>query len=196
MSRRERAARPFLPKPSIELYQRSGKAVGPNTVPVAPSFLDLEQEQTVAYDEAVPLSALLAEARRSVAANEELPETPPPVLATTTSEIRPRRDSFRASHPPAEAPRLELVPNRSSAVHGESLPPALVQPRERRRRTSFGKVLLLAGIALCVAWIAAIELSSLANLPWLDPRPAIAKSFQAAKSKVPWDRLAHFAQRN
>src|SRR5690242_5470025 len=81
MSHRERAAR-FLPQASV--------------VPLAPSFLDLEQETTVAYDAGVPLPELLAEARRSMVANDEMPEKSP-VVATTSSEIRPRSHSFHTS---------------------------------------------------------------------------------------------------
>jgi hypothetical protein len=210
MSRRERAERPFLPKPSI--------------VPVAPSFLDLEQEDTVAYDSAVSLPALLAESRRSVVANEEAPEAPPPVLATTSSEIRPRSDSFHAPphfpaqsrrEPPApvesnlhhvdekaihhsrlsSAPRLELVYSRAgdSVVPPQSLPPAVVRPRERPRRSLLGRVVLTM-VTLGVLVIVAIDVSMAANLPWLDPRPAITKSFQAVKSKIPWDRLLRLTE--
>jgi hypothetical protein len=187
-------------------------------VPVAPSFLDLEQEETVAYDSAVSLPTLLAEARRSVVASEEASQPQVPVLATTASEIRPRRDSFHTMphfpedthpHTPVEsnlhhldaeaihdslvpsAPRIEIVEMRvgfSSHPPAESLPPALVQRRARRRPSMVARALFSA-IALGVALLVAIEVSSIASLPWLDPRPLFTKSFQVAKSKIPWDRL-------
>src|SRR5258705_10185078 len=101
MSRRERAARQFLPMPSV--------------VPLAPSFLDLEQEETVAYDSAISLPALLAEARRSVVAGEEAPPSPPTVLATTTSEIRQRSESFHTSpHFPEESHPRRQTPVESN----------------------------------------------------------------------------------
>ena len=223
MSRRERAARPFLPKPTLEIYERPRTALGLGAVPVAPSFLDLEREETVAYDSAVSLPALLAEARRSVVADEEAPQEPRLVVATTASEIRARGESFHTSphfpeethpHTPVEsnlhrmdslmirdslaasAPRLELVPDWESEQlrSGVSIrppagrSPALVQRRERRRRSPLVKM-LFAAIALGVALLVTIELSSVANLPWLDPRPLLSKSFEVAKSKIPWDRL-------
>jgi hypothetical protein len=214
MSRRERAARPFLPGPSPE---RTSRGLG--VVPVAPSFLDLEQEETVAYDSAVSLPALLAEARRSVVANEEAPQAPPTVLATTTSEIRQRNESFHSSphfpeethpHTPVEsnlhhvgtdaihdslvpsAPQLEVVELRVgvSSHSPARLFPALVKPRERRRRSRLA-TLVVSAIVLGVALLVTIELSSIANLPWLDPRPLFTKSFEAVKTKIPWDRLPH-----
>jgi hypothetical protein len=186
-------------------------------VPVAPSFLDLEQEETVAYDSAVSLPTLLAEARRSVVASEEASQPPTPVLATTSSEIRPVRDSFHTTphfpedthpHTPVEsnlhhvddaaihnslvpsAPRIEIVEMRVgfSSHPPAGLPPALVQPRVRRRPSMVARALVSA-IALGVALLVAIEVSSIASLPWLDPRPLFSKSFEVAKSKIPWDRL-------
>jgi hypothetical protein len=208
MSRRERAAR-ILPQPSV--------------VPLAPSFLDLEQETTVAYDARVPLPALLAEARRSIVANDEMPNKSP-VVATTSSEIRPRTHSFHTSpHFPEDsnpgvapqvesnlhvieaegitdslvpsAPRLEIVhvSDRLSSVPPPSLPPALVEPRVRKRRSPLVATLLTA-IGVGFALLAAIEISVATNLPWLDPRPVLTKSFVAAKSKIPWDRLPRLSQ--
>jgi hypothetical protein len=188
-------------------------------VPVAPSFLDLEHEETVAYDSAVSLPALLEEARRSNVAEEEAPQRPSPVLATTTSEIRPRTESFHTSphfpedshpHAPAESnlhhveaegiqdslvpsgPRIEIVELRVgfSSHPPEGRPPALVQPRARRRASLLARG-LFAAIALGLALLVAIEVSSIAKVPWLDPRPLFTKSFEAAKSKIPWDRLPH-----
>jgi hypothetical protein len=208
MSRRERAAR-ILPQPSV--------------VPLAPSFLDLEQETTVAYDAGGPLPELLAEARRSIVANDEMPEKSP-VVATTSSEIRARTHSFHTSphfpeeskpgaHSPVEsnlhvmdadritdslvpsAPRLEIVhvSDRLSSVPPPSLPPALVEPRVRRRRSPFVATLLTA-VGIGFVMLAAIEISEATQLTWLDPRPVLTKSFVAAKSKIPWDRLPRLSR--
>jgi hypothetical protein len=198
-----------LPKPSLDPFKRPGKAIGAAAVPVAPSFLDLEQEETVAYDSAVSLPALLAEARRSVVADEEAPGPPPAVVATTTSEIRPRIDSPPAPpHFPHESPR-DPEPAESSLHHVDEgtikdslvpgaprldlVRPALVGPRARPSRSRFARMMLTA-FALGVLVIVAIDLSIAANLPWLDPRPAISKSFQAAKSKIPWDQITRLRQ--
>ncbi len=205
--------RPVLSKVSLDTYERSSRTSMGIAVPVVPSFLDLEQEETVAYDSAVSLPALLAEARRSVVAKEETGE-PAPVLATTTSEIRPRNESFHTSphfpeesHPnlaPIEsnlhhvdtetitdslvpsAPRLEVVHLRVgiSSHPPESLPPALVQPRTRRRRSLSSK-LLFGAIALAISFLVTTEISAIAHLPWLDPRPLFTKSVRAAKAKLP-----------
>jgi hypothetical protein len=197
MSRRERAARPFLPEPTPEIYKKPGRAIGAAAVPVAPSFLDLEQEDTVAYDSAVSLPALLAESRRSVVASEEAPQAPPPVLATTTSEIRPRTDSLHVP-PHAEetqrlpsAPRLELVhsqPRASAFPYSESLPPALVQPRARRRRSPLARAMLFV-LTLGAVLFVAFQLAVASKIPELDPRPLLSKSIESVKSKIPWDHL-------
>ena len=83
--------------------------------------------------------------------------------------------------------------DRLSSVPPAEPPPALVQPRARKRRSPFA-TLLLTAFTMGVVLLVAIELSAATKLTWLDPRPALTKSFLAAKSKIPWDRLPRISR--
>src|SRR5262245_13684903 len=81
-----------VPKPSLGdgISARTSIGLG---VPVAPSFLDLEEEQTVAYSApGVTLSALLAEC--GDAPNPGASAAAPAEALETRSHIRPRDASF------------------------------------------------------------------------------------------------------
>ena len=113
MSGRVRAAQSFLPK-----FERPRTVIGLG-VPVAPSFLDLEQEETVSYDGAA-LPDLLAESRRSNLPHEEAPQPKPaPQIAVseTPSEIRPRDASFHTSPQFPDDSHPELDPTVESNLH-------------------------------------------------------------------------------
>jgi hypothetical protein len=90
-----------------------------------------------------------------------------------------------------------LVPTPSSAptdylrIGVSSYPPQsfpLLRPRPSRRRSLFAKLLFVT-IVLAVAILAAIELSTARNLPWLDPRPIFFKAWNFVAHKIPWGRL-------
>ena len=113
-----------------------------------------------------------------------------PVLESNLHEVN--AETITDSLVPS-APRLEIVhvSDRLSSVPPRSLPPAVVQPRARKRRSPFA-LLLFTALAVGAVLLVAIELSNLTNMAWLDPRPVLTKSLLAAKSKIPWDRLPRF----
>jgi hypothetical protein len=109
------ASKSSAPRPSPRILplgtsevQRTVIGVG---VPVAPSFLNLEDEETVAYDArdvpAVTLPALLARcAQKSAPASSETPPTAP----VTPSEIRPREAAFHTvpNFPSDSSPEISV----------------------------------------------------------------------------------------
>jgi hypothetical protein len=204
-------SRPSAPKLSLGTSTSARTSIGLG-VPVAPSFLDLEEEQTVAYSApGVTLSALLAEC-----GDEPKPASPaaPVEAPTTPSHVRPR-GSFHTvpnfpkdSNPDLKAPvesnihhfeadkitdTLSPRDRRAEAVHMRIgvRPPASIRPRSFRptRPRSFLAKFLVLGITIGIALLIASELSAAANMSWLDPRPALTKIVTFAKEKIPWQRL-------
>ena len=202
-----------VPRPSLGNSASARTAIGLG-VPVAPSFLDLEEEQTVAYSApGVTLSALLAECG----------DAPKPVTAAapaealeTRSHIRPRDASFHTSPNFPNDSNPEFAPVESNLHHFDedkitdtlsprdrraevvhmrigvsSYPPAAVRPRSARPRRpgSFLANFLFLAIAIGVALLIASEVSMAANVSWLDPRPILTKGITLAKEKIPWQRL-------
>ncbi len=106
MSARERARGQALPKASLEAYGAPRTAIGLGA-PAESGFSDIENEETVVYGPSGSLASLLAKCGGSANAAS----TPgPAVVATTTSEIRPRDASFHtAPHFPDDShPELQL----------------------------------------------------------------------------------------
>jgi hypothetical protein len=116
----------------IELTQGQRTVMGIG-VPVAPSFLDLEDEETIAYKSDVPavsLPALLKQcARKSAPADSEKAESAP---TTPSSEIRPREASFHTvpNFPSDSSPEIILGAAESNLheVDGERITDSLVSP--------------------------------------------------------------------
>jgi hypothetical protein len=159
-------------------------------VPVAPSFLQLDEEETVAYNArrtpAVSLPALRAECF----------DSEPIALNDADVEIVP-------SKPASVAPTIQLAPPRSVArvslaakaktrtVRVSSRPPESGR-RERARpsqeRALLPKLMVLSIIVMALM-VVATEISIRRNLPWLDCRPYLLKAWNLVSQRIPWDRL-------
>lgn len=166
-------------------------------VPVAPSFLVLDDEETNAYDlreaQGVSLSALLAECQASESVDAD---SSPVIEVTGEAHLDEILDDAieetltRSTSKPPVADELWI-----KAWSGPP-PPMSVSPTSRplRRRSWLAKS-LLATIAIVAVVLLASEIASAAKIPWLDPRPALTKGVRFAREKIPWDRLPKLPSR-
>jgi hypothetical protein len=162
-------------------------------VPVAPSFLQLDDEETVAYNArrtpAVSLPALRAEC---FAADDPAP------IALNDADIE-----IVPSKPASVAPTVHLAPPRSAArvslatkakprtVRVSSGPPQSgrsVRARPSQERSLFRNLMVVA-IVVMALMVVATEVSIRRNLPWLDCRPYIVKAWSLVSQRIPWDSL-------
>lgn len=183
-SRAPRANVSSRPSDALEADSRLRTPMGLG-VPVAPSFLNLEEEDValrptneargsfhtvpvfpdgddLASGEEPSVESNLHQIQANAITNSLAPEEP-------RSEVRHLRIGV-SSHPPE---RFSSEP---------------VRPQPSRRRSFFARFLFLA-IVIAVCLLAATELSMAAHLPWLDPRPHLARAVRFVVTKVPWGRI-------
>jgi hypothetical protein len=183
--RNSSSGHPSQPKPSSQgarpgtnEVQRTVVGLG---VPVAPSFLALEDEQTKA---GTPNFLALED-------EETKAYDPSALLAECQNPSERVRDSSGVAPPTAEANlhRIEVDPiedafaptvSRGARSHS--------RPRSSRRHSFLVKFLFVM-IMIAAAVLLASELSVTQKIPWLDPRPLLTKGLRLAKEKIPWERL-------
>jgi hypothetical protein len=206
--------RRLSPRPLPGTQQRTVLGVG---VPVAPSFLELEDEETVAYNArstrpgSVPgLRAKCVETApsertsdRTDASLVSLSDDDVEVLTAVEANAAPR--SIPTPPPPPRArvgvpvaPQLARAslpePEHfrmkigGSSYPPQSVPPELARPRPSQRRSFWAKFLFMM-IVVVVLLLIATEVSIVRNLPWLDPRPVLLKLWHLAAQKIPWQSL-------
>jgi len=160
-----------------------------------PNFLALEDEETKAYDAHTTgdagLSALLAKCQNPSEPALDSSSADPPKSGPRSASRGPMAQvsyhptpEIRATDEWNQPPRIEVGSDSS-----EDIAPL---PRSRSRwshRRSFLTKFLFAMIMIAAAMLLASELSARANLPWLDPRPLLAKGLSFVKAKIPWERL-------
>jgi hypothetical protein len=172
-------------------------------VPAAPSFLELDDEETVAYNArrtpAVSLPALRAECfsardAEPIALNDEDLELVPSTPASVAPSVRlaPPRSLVRVSL--ATKAKARTVPSERENGHqrvGVSSRPQNgreVRVHASQERSLLPKLSFLAVLVMALM-VLATEISIRRNLPWLDCRPYLVKCWRLVAERIPWDRL-------
>jgi len=189
---------PPRPSPAGIIGIRTPTGLG---VPVAPSFLELDDEETVTYaGPASPPPPPPSRPRESFHTvpvfPEDLIEEPVAPIPVESNLHQIAANQITNSLAPI-APRPEVHHRRGEVHHlrigvssfpPESLRPEQVRPLPSPRRSFVARLLFLT-IVVIVLLLIATEVSVASHLPWLDPRPHLAKGFRFLAEKVPWDRI-------
>jgi hypothetical protein len=210
--RSSRQRRP-LPRSSPANPERKGTVLGLG-VPVAPSFLQLDDEETVAYNArrtpAISLPALRAECLEAdeptaiALTDDDLEIVPAPKSSTppsTVHRIEPR-PMIDDPAPPRSGARVSLaakavrtvvaVPRRrEERVRVSSAPPQSdrrAHTRPSQQGSLLPKLLFLATLVM-VLMVVTTEIAVRRDLPWLDCRPYLLKAWQFVAQKIPWHML-------
>jgi hypothetical protein len=172
-------------------------------VPVAPSFLDLDDEETVAYNArrtpAVSLPALRAECLEAGDsspiilddADIEIVSTKPASVASTIHRIqaRPTIDDLA---PPRSTVRVSLATKaETQRVVVSSHPPESgrrVRAIPTHERSLLSKLLFLV-MFVVVLMIIATDIAIARDLPWLDCRPYLLTAWKLVSQRIPWESL-------
>ncbi len=190
-----RAQRP--PLPASEGYQRRPTSKGQGLP--APSFADLDDEETVTYDAratpAVAMPALRAECLDEHQWGDAMESDVHGVEANQNADDLVPPDSHARLSRPAEVPSNPVrvsSPNQrervAAAFFGKVLSTSALIRTPSANRSSFAKALVVTVLAI-VLMLVAMEISIGRNLPWLDPRLMFAKLWNVVAQKIPWDSL-------
>jgi hypothetical protein len=169
-------------------------------VPVAPSFLELDDdEETITYaGQASPPPP--SRPRESFHTAPVFPEDliDEPVAATPVESNLHQIEANKITNTLAPSAPLGEVHHLRGEVHHlrigvSSFPPESLRPEQVRpppsAQRSFLARLLFFTIVVTVLLLIATEVSVVAHRPWLDPRPHVAKAFRFVAQKIPWDRI-------
>jgi hypothetical protein len=188
-----------LPGKSLGSYERLTTPVGLG-VPSIAGFVEIDDEETVTYDAratpAVTLPALLAECEGAPQPNGLEPAASEP---TASAPIYARGESFHTVPIFPTDADVELVPVAAapaehhlrigvSSYPASAFPLMDARPRPTRRRSFFARLLFFV-IIVSILVLIAFELSKVGHMPWLDPRPYLAKALKFVAQKIPWERL-------